>query len=119
MNINDLTISQARELVALFGAINAGDAEALTQTTTNIGLQIAVLDRGFVYVGNVILKGEHEVLIDQASCVRVWGTKRGLGELATSGPTSSTVLDPTPTVRCDRRAVIHFIACEEKAWKRS
>jgi hypothetical protein len=118
MNINDLTIGQARELVALFGAVNAGDAEALTQTTTNLGLQIAVLDRGFVYVGNVSLKG-HVVIIDHASCVRAWGTKRGLGELAANGPTSSTVLDPTPTVRCDRRAVIHFIACEEKAWKRA
>jgi len=82
---------------------------------TKLGLQIAVLDRGFVYVGDVSIDGEL-VRITSARNVRVWGTENGLGQLALEGPQKATKLDPAGVVTAPMRAVIHFIECA-KTWK--
>lgn len=82
-----------------------------------LGLQIAVMDRGWVYVGNVQTIGEY-YLIHEASCVRKWGTSKGLGQLARNGPLQATILDPTPLVRAERRAVLFCIQCDEAAWNK-
>lgn len=79
------------------------------------GKQIVVLDRGFVYVGDVKTDADWCVL-ENASCVRRWGTSKGLGELAASGPLENTVLDPAGTVRAPMRAVIAMLACEADKW---
>lgn len=78
--------------------------------TTEMGLQIVVLDRGFVYVGNVTVTGD-TVRIANARNIRRWGTTKGLGQLANEGPTDKTVLDPVGEVTAHQRAVIHFIKC--------
>ncbi len=80
-------------------------------------LVIAVLERGFVYVGEPFYPDDGLVLRN-AFCIRRWGTSRGLGELALTGPTKNTVLDPAGTVRAPISAVIHTIDCELSAWKR-
>lgn len=79
------------------------------------GKQIVVLDRGFVYVGNVTTDQDWCV-IEGASCIRRWGTSQGLGELATSGPLEHTRLDPAGTVRAPMRAVIALLKCEAEKW---
>ncbi len=79
------------------------------------GKQIVVLDRGFVYVGDVKTDADWCV-IENASCVRRWSTSKGLGELAASGPLENTVLDPAGTVRAPMRAVIAMLACEADKW---
>ena len=79
------------------------------------GKQIVVLDRGFVYVGDVTTDADWCV-IEGASCVRRWGTSKGLGELAASGPLENTVLDPAGTVRAPMRAVIGMLKCEAEKW---
>ncbi len=84
---------------------------------TNHGLQIAILDRGFVFVGNVTTDGDW-MTITNAQCVRRWGTTEGLGELAAKGPLNATVLDPAGTIRAPIRALIGLIACEAVSWKR-
>ena len=85
-------------------------AETTEQLTTrNLGQQLVVLDRGFVYVGKVTLEGDW-VTISQARNIRRWGTTKGLGELA-SGPTRDTVLDEAGTVQAPLKSVIHFVAC--------
>jgi hypothetical protein len=76
------------------------------------GFAIVVLDRGFVYVGDVSCDSDWCV-ITNASNIRIWGTTNGLGELV-SGPTSKTVLDRVGTVRAPMRAVISII---EAKWK--
>jgi len=78
-------------------------------------LQIAVLDRGFVYVGQVRQDGDF-LVIEQAKNVRRWGTSRGLGQLATEGPQPNTTLDPVGTVRAPVRACIHLIDCQVDKW---
>ena len=77
---------------------------------------IVVLDRGFVYVGNVEHDGEWCV-ITNAKNIRVWGTTKGLGELALNGPLKSTKLDTVGTVRAPAKAVISLIDTEESKWK--
>ena len=79
------------------------------------GFCIVVLDRGFVYVGNVVHDGEWCV-ISNARNIRYWGTKLGLGELALNGPQPKTILDFIGTVRAPARAVISLIDTEEKVW---
>lgn len=77
--------------------------------------KIVVLDRGWVYVGNVIHSSDF-VTITNARNVRRWGTSKGLGELAAKGPQRNTQLDPAGTVRAPMRALIMLIDCDEAAW---
>ena len=79
------------------------------------GFGIVVLDRGFVYIGSVEIAGDWCV-ITGARNIRVWGTERGLGQLALEGPTDKTRLDVVGTVRAPMRAVISVIDSEEKKW---
>lgn len=81
----------------------------------NHGKQIIILDRGFVFVGDVVIDDQW-CTISTAKCVRRWGTSKGLGELAANGPLPNTVLDDAGTVRAPLRAVIGLIACEAGKW---
>ena len=79
----------------------------MEQKTVLNGFAIVVLDRGFVYVGDVTFDVDWCV-IRNAKNIRIWGTTKGLGELV-NGPTSQTVLDDVGTVRAPMRAVISLI----------
>lgn len=78
-------------------------------------VKIAVLDRGFVYIGRVSEEGD-TVILRNAKNLRIWGTTKGLGELV-NGPLSSTKLDDVGTVRVPKRALIHMIDVVESKWK--
>lgn len=71
---------------------------------------IAVLDRGFVYVGTCSIKDE-TLTITNARNIRKWGTSLGLGELR-NGPLPETKLDVVGTVIAPERSVIHVIPCK-------
>lgn len=73
----------------------------------DVGQQIVVLDRGFVYVGNVTEHDEH-IIIENARNIRKWGTSNGLGELR-NGPLNATILDDCGTVQAPKKAVICYI----------
>lgn len=77
--------------------------------------KIVVAERGFVFVGNVSEEGD-KVIIDNCDCIRRWGTTKGLGELATSGPLKDTVLDPQPRTVIHNLRVVHTIDCEADKW---
>lgn len=83
------------------------------------GLCIAVLDRGFVYVGRcrttTSIAGTW-LTIDGARCVRRWGTKHGLMQLANEGPQPETVLDASGEVQAPLRALVHLLPCAEARW---
>ena len=78
-------------------------------------LQIAVLDRGFIYVGRCVL-ADGMLTVTDAHCIRRWGTTSGLGQLALTGPTDSTKLDAAGTVRAPQSALMHLLDCAEPAW---
>ena len=82
----------------------------------DLPVRIVVLDRGFVYVGQITKDGDN-LVISKARNIRYWGTTKGLGELRT-GPTKTTKHDPVGTVRAPFRAVIHQIDCEGDGWQK-
>lgn len=80
--------------------------------TTTSHPTIVIADRGWVWVGRIGPEEHPDHLrLTDASCIRRWGTTRGLGELSLGGPTSSTILDPCGTVIIPRRAVIALLPC--------
>jgi len=81
------------------------------------GTAIVVLDRGFVYVGNVTVD-DNWCVITGAKNIRVWGTTKGLGELV-NGPLKDTKLDTVGSVRAPMRAVISIIDANGEAWAKS
>jgi hypothetical protein len=70
MKLDDLTIKEAREIASLFGGQN--------RLKRDYGYAVLVADRGFVYIGNVIVDGDF-ALITNSKNIRYWGTKNGLG----------------------------------------
>jgi len=81
----------------------------------NSRVAIVVCDRGFVLVGRITVSDSY-VTISPCSTVRRWGTSRGLGEIASGGPTDKTVLDPQPTTRVHELQVVQIIDCEDSKW---
>ena len=79
-------------------------------------IKIAVLDRGFVYVGRVSDIDDNFLVMKSALNIRKWGTTRGLGELV-NGPTKNTVLDEVGTIRVPMKAVITLIDVDQAKWK--
>ena len=79
------------------------------KTHKDIGQHICVLDRGFVYVGDVTDLGDR-LVIKRSKNIRKWGTTRGLGELV-NGPLSATVMDDCGDVMVFKTTVLHLIAC--------
>jgi hypothetical protein len=79
-------------------------------------LQIAVLDKGFVYIGRIetLTSG---IIIHDAQNIRYWGTTKGLGELALCGKQSTTKLDIVGQVKVPEHALVHLIDCDESKWK--
>ena len=96
-----------------FKALLAGSevpAAAAPAKELALGQNIVVLDRGFVYVGEVLERADR-IRIMNAKNIRVWGTKNGLGELRT-GPTNETKMDAVGEVIAYKRAVMHMIPCQ-------
>jgi hypothetical protein len=86
--------------------------------TSKIGgskTKIVVLQRGWVVVGTFGWDGEYMTLTN-ASTIRVWGTTKGLGELATNGKTDKTVLDSCGTVRFHPLTTVQLIDCNDNVW---
>ena len=74
-------------------------------------IHIAVLDKGFVYVGKCLQTGE-TLKITEAKNIRRWGTTQGLGQLV-NGPTARTVVDEVGEVIAPMRSVNHLIPCKQ------
>ncbi len=97
------------ELHELIAALS-GSAGTPSATAHPKGQHIVVLDRGFVYVGEVTCTDAYATIKD-AKNIRVWGTSNGLGELR-NGPLIGTKLDHVGEVIAPHKAVIHFIPCK-------
>ncbi len=77
-------------------------------------LKIVILQRGWVFIGR--LSGDEDLVLEGAKNVRIWGTTKGLGEIALNGPTSKTVLDPAGRVSFHLLTVVAIIDCDESKW---
>ena len=83
-----------------------------------LGIQIVILDRGFVYIGATWIEEGKWVHVGPCKNIRVWGTKDGLGELALNGPTSSTVLDKGGNICAPWHALITFMNVDQDMWRK-
>lgn len=78
-------------------------------------IKIVVLQRGWVYVGRFSRNG-NDCMLTNASCIRRWGTTKGLQELV-NGVTSDTVLDKCEgVVEFDWLTVVHTITVNPEKW---
>ena len=78
-------------------------------------LVIAILDRGWVFIGRAT-EDEYSLLLDGADCVRRWGTSKGIGQLALEGKQSETVLEPAGSLSVPKSAVVALIDARESVW---
>ena len=106
----ELTLNELRDLITVPAVTPVSSATPATR-------QIVVADRGWVFVGMVAVAPNGDAHITDASVVRVWGTTRGLGQLALEGPTNGTKLDPCGTVTVPVHAVVARLECAVGTWR--
>ena len=90
--------------------------DSVKQTQEYTGdIKIVVLQRGWVYVGRFEKNGD-DCKLHNASCIRVWGTTKGLQELV-NGATTTTKLDKCEgVVEFDWLTVVHTITVNQQKW---
>lgn len=106
-------------LLELIGELfkNSSEQSSVEPIKVDSGdVRIVILQRGWIYVGKYFQDGD-ECWLEDAACIRSWGTSKGLGEIAENGPTSNTKLDPNPTVRFHRLTIVATIDCNQSKWK--
>ena len=80
-------------------------------------IKIVILQRAWNMIGRFERDG-NDCKLHNAHVIRRWGTTKGLGELATNGKQSNTVLDKCGGVVCfDYLTVVATIDCSEEKWK--
>ena len=85
------------------------------QPETTGAIRIVILQRGWVMIGRFTKDGP-QCRLENASVVRIWGTSKGLGELATKGPLPNTKLDPCPPVEFHELTIVQTMECVEEVW---
>lgn len=76
------------------------------------GKSIVVVQSGFVFLAEATRDDVHNgYQCKNTSVIRNWGTSQGLGQIALTGPTKSTVLDPCGSVFIPLHAVLCVITC--------
>lgn len=85
------------------------------QGQIEFGLNLVVVDNGFVYVGNTVYQEGYYIVTDCAN-VQKAGTERGFGQIAFDGPTNSTVLDRSPHILIPANRVCHLMKCVDEKW---
>lgn len=78
-------------------------------------IRIAILQRGWVAVGYYHVVAE-KCFLEKASVIRIWGTTKGLGEIALNGPTAKTLLDPCGRIQFHELTAIALLDCVEEKW---
>lgn len=81
----------------------------------NSNIKIVILQRGWVMIGRWSQDGD-TCSLDNAYVIRIWGTTKGLGELALNGKTSSTKLDKAGHVEFNALTVVAAISASEEKW---
>ncbi len=79
-------------------------------------VRIAILNRGWVAVGNFTRNGDM-CKITNGSVIRRWGTSKGLGELAKNGPQDDTTLDSIESIEFHILTTVGIMECNQSKWK--
>ena len=98
-----------------FNGIDYVRKDSIKSTEFNGEIKIVILQRGWIYVGKFERNG-NDCKLHKASCIRTWGTTKGLQELV-NGVTSKTVLDKCEgIVEFDWLTVVHTISVNSEKW---
>lgn len=81
----------------------------------NSTIKIVVLQRGWALIGRWSQEGDM-CNLENAHVIRLWGTTKGLGELALEGKTSKTTLDKAGSVDFHILTTVLIINADEKLW---
>lgn len=109
MNLDKLTLGQIKEIQKMMQCRNENKI-------ANGEYRIVILQRGWVAVGKLTQTGT-QCLLENAQIIRVWGTTKGLGELAEGGKTSSTKLDYAGNLRFHELSIVATLDTKESLWK--
>lgn len=92
-------------------------ADAVREPVTG-DVKIVILQRGWVFVGRLDKESDPELWkLNNAAVIRVWGTTKGLPEIANGGPTNKTVLDKCEgVVEFHPLTVIATLTCRAEKW---
>lgn len=72
--------------------------------------RIVILSYGWVMIGEYSESADQKtVSLNDAYVIRRWGTKKGLGQIALTGPTKDTILDPCGIVNIPMLSVVASI----------
>ena len=105
--LKDQDIDKVKQALALIGEPVSEPSQSPVEAPGS-KVKIVVLQRGWVVVGEYSQTATHAKL-ENAATIRLWGTTKGLGELALDGPTSSTKLDKAGTVTFERLTTVLVI----------
>lgn len=109
-----LTETKLKQLTTLLNIME--DFSKSTENSVNAGnIRIVILQRGWVFIGR-FYQCESQCELQNAYCIRRWGTTQGLGQLAYEGKQEETVLEKTPTVKFHELTIVATIDCEESKW---
>jgi hypothetical protein len=86
------------------------------KTESNSEIKIVILQRGWVVIGRYSEEENDMCVLTDASVIRIWGTTKGIGELALNGKQSSTELDKTGLVRFHKLTSVAIIDCDSSKW---
>lgn len=109
--LDNLTIKEIKEIKNMF----CSDNSKKTNEYIDLGLRIVALQRGWVYIG-ILKQKDMNCLIENAYCIRRWGTSNGLGELALKGKQSNTVLDQCGTIEYHKLTEVFTMKCDPQKW---
>ena len=115
MDLSKLTIGEASEIAGMFSNETKVSLAAEIPTREDRGVCIVVLQRGWVAVGH-LYQTTSDILIENAAIIRRWGTSKGLGELALSGPREETTLDESGNISTHRLTVVAVFDCNQEKW---
>lgn len=112
IDFDKITLGDLKKLKNLMSDCDSEKSEE----TINHGLRIVVLQRGWVYIGMLSQKGVN-CFLENAYCIRRWGTTDGLGQLALNGKTEDTILDKAGLVEYHKLTEIFALVCDPSKWK--
>ena len=104
----ELSLNDLRELLC-----DTGANVPTSKGTENHGYCIAVLDKGFVYVGDVKTNADY-IYISNAKNVRKWTGGHGLSWYAKNGFDKDITLDESGDVKAPFGELEHLIICTVK-----
>ena len=113
IQLDDLTIGQAKELTKMFYTPAPSVPESGSH---HYGHGIIVLDKGFTYKGVLERLPSGEMLINRAYNLRRWGTSRGLQQLVNEGPQSDSEIDGPTDITLPYHSFVMFHPSDAKLW---